>query len=475
MRSADAVRIISVGGDASLAVEVEVQGAKLEVDPTSLDFGSVGQGEMTKVAFAVRNPGHGRLDCRVRARVPWVTVTPSRLAVPAGEEVEVTARIDSESLPPGEASQAWALVVESNGGEAVLGVEGEVLKPELRVHPERLDLGVVDLAAGEGEPAELRLENVGPGVLSGALVSMAEWLTVEPTTFRCRSGESQTVHLHLCERKVGRQIGVVRIASNGGPADVPVHLRVELSLEPEMVFVPAGSFRRGSREDDLLAEACEKPERDIYLSDYWIGKYPVTNAQYAVFVRATGRRPPRHWRGAKLPEGEERFPVVGVSWWDAYAYCQWLADVTGRLYRLPTEAQWEKAARGTDGRRYPWGNRWRRARCNSLELGKDGPMEVGAFSPAGDSVYGCADMAGGVLEWVADWYHDDYYERSSVIRDPYGPASGAVKALRGGSWTSDRSGVRCTSRYNGNRRSASPEAGFRCAIWLLDEEEDDAA
>lgn len=472
VRSEDAIRILSVGGDRSLSVEANIRAADLEVGTSLLDFGTVGQGETTEIAFAVRNVGHGRLVCRVRARVPWVSVTPSRFVVSADEKVDVTACIHSESLPAGETSQEWALVVESNGGEAVLGIRGEVLKPELRVKPPRLDLGVVDLVDGEEESAELDLENVGPGVLNGALVSLADWLSVEPATFRCRSGESQTVRVRVRERRLGRRIGLLRVASNAGTTEVPVQLRVELSSRPEMVFVPSGVFLRGSEEDDPMAEASEKPQREIYLSDYWIGKYPVTNAQYGVFVRAAGRRPPRHWEGETPPQGEENHPVVGVSWWDAYAYCQWLSDLTGRLYRLPTEAQWEKAARGTDGRRYPWGDRWRRGRCNSRELYNEGTTEVGAFSPAGDSVYGCADMAGGVLEWVADWYRDDYYERSSVTRDPYGPASGAVKTLRGGSWTTDRWGVRCASRYNGNRKSASSEAGFRCAIWLLEEDEE---
>jgi len=467
LRSPDAIRILSVGGEKSLAVEVDVESAELEVETPVLDFGVLGLGETGETSFTVRNGGAGLLACRVRARVPWLSVFPTRFKVPAGQTVEVTVLIGTESLTPGTTRHEWALAIESNGGEAVLGLKVEVLEPQLSIDPASLDLGDYDIASGEREPADLNLENAGPGVLNGALVSMSDWLTVEPATFRCRSGETQSVQVYIQQPMIGEQRGAIRVASNAGSEDIPVRVRVQLSCRPEMVFVPAGEFLRGSPEDDPLAEPCEMPQQEIFLSDYWIGRYPVTNEEYAVFLLASGRRPPSHWQDEEPPKGWEQHPVVGVSWWDAHAYCQWLSDVTDRVYRLPTEAQWEKAARGTDGRRYPWGAHWRRGRCNSAELGKGTTTEVGAFSPPGDSPYRCADAAGNILEWVSDFFHADYYERSSVTKDPYGPASGAVKTLRGGSWSSDQRGVRCTSRYNGNQKTAGPEAGFRVAIWSL--------
>jgi len=306
---------------------------------------------------------------------------------------------------------------------------------------------------------------VGPGVLTGAVMTNPDWLTIEPVAFRCRSGESQLFQLATTNLKTGEYNQPIQLVSNAGIASVPVYLRVCLSLEPEMVLIPAGWFLRGSQDGDRGALPPEKPQRQIYLSEYWIGKYPVTNAQYAIFIEATGRRSPDHWIKGHPPEGQENHPVVNVSWWDGLAYCRWLAELTGKPYRLPTEAQWEKAARGSDGRTYPWGNDWNSHKCNTHEGGKRGTTPVGEYTPAGDSPYGCADMAGSVLEWVSDWHREDYYTRSSASNDPFGPASGVVRGLRGGSWSSDRQGVRCASRYASNQTTTNSQVGFRVTVF----------
>ena len=466
IQSEDALQVRSVSGDQNLTVQVDILPSVLQVDVSTLDFGTVGQGETTQTMLTLHNSGRGYLVGRVRCRVPWLTASPERFKVSAGDSIQVAVSADSQVLPPGDVARDWALVVESNGGHAILSVRMQVLPPRLKVEPAQIDLGTVDLARpGMGKTAALTVRNTGPGVLTGAVTAEADWLTVEPAAFRCRAGDAQLVRLSPAKLKTGDHRQLVRVTSNAGVAEVPVLLRVRFSLEPEMVHIPAGEFLRGSKERDRRALASEKPQSRIYLSEYWIGKYPVTNAQYAVFVEAAGRRPPEHWEGGRPPEGKENHPVVNVSWWDALAYCRWLAEVTGKSYRLPTEAQWEKAARGTDARIYPWGNRWDNRKCNTREGGKRDTTPVGTYSPAGDSPYGCADMAGNVLEWVADWYSEDYYARSSVSRDPYGPASGAVKGLRGGSWSTNRWSARCASRYNGNRTATSPEAGFRCAMF----------
>jgi formylglycine-generating enzyme required for sulfatase activity/tRNA A-37 threonylcarbamoyl transferase component Bud32 len=466
IHSPHGLQVRSIGGDQDLTVQVDILPSVLQTDVSTLDFGAVGQGESVQAILTLRNSGRGYLIGRVRCRVPWLMASPEQFKVLAGDSIQVAVNADSQTLSPGDTAHAWALVVDSNGGHAILGVQMRVLSPRLEVKPAQIDLGTIDLIQpGAGRNAELTVRNAGPGVLTGAVTTEADWLAVEPAAFRCRAGEAQQLRLSTTQLRTGDHRQPVHVVSNAGVAEVPVLLQVRFSLEPEMVHIPAGEFLRGSQERNKRALASEKPQRRIYLEEYWIGKYPVTNAQYAVFVEATGRRPPKHWEGGLPPEGKENHPVVNVSWWDALAYCRWLTEMTDKPYRLPTEAQWEKAARGTNRRVYPWGNRWDSQKCNTREGRKGGTTPVGAYSPAGDSPYGCADMAGNVLEWVADWYSEDHYAGSSVSQNPHGPASGAVKVLRSGSWSANRWGTRCASRLYGNRKGTRPEVGFRCAIF----------
>ncbi len=216
----------------------------------------------------------------------------------------------------------------------------------------------------------------------------------------------------------------------------------------EMVLVPAGEFWMGS--DDFPQE---KPRHRVYLDAYSIDKYEVTNSLYKRFMEATGRKAPDYWNDSTWNGPTQ--PVVGVSWHDAEAYCRWAGK------RLPTEAEWEKAARGTDGRRYPWGDQWDSSRANSGEskIGKTVP--VGSY-PGGVSPYGAHDLAGNVWEWVADWYDADYYKQSPV-RNPTGPASGRDKVLRGGSWFKIPVMLRSAYRDHLWPDYWSKEFGFRCA------------
>ena len=137
------------------------------------------------------------------------------------------------------------------------------------------------------------------------------------------------------------------------------------------------------------------------------------------------------------------FPVVGVNWYEADAFCKWLSAKTGQKYRLPTEAEWEKAARGTDGRTWPWGDTFDSNFCNSTECGLHAPSAVGIF-PKGVSPYGCLDMAGNVFEWCQDWFDG----KKSTKTNPKGPKGGECRVVRGGSWFSNRTFCRCAFRYS---------------------------
>src|SRR5262249_20343751 len=143
----------------------------------------------------------------------------------------------------------------------------------------------------------------------------------------------------------------------------------------------------------------EQPQHLIYLPDYRLAKTPVTNAQYRAFVLGTDHEAPQDWTNKTPPSGEEDHPVIGVSWYDAINYCEWLSEVTVRGDGLPSEAEWEKGARGTDGRIYPWGNRWDVTRCNPMESGLGKTTAIHAY-PLGASSYGLLDMAGNVWEWT---------------------------------------------------------------------------
>ena len=260
----------------------------------------------------------------------------------------------------------------------------------------------------------------------------------------------------------------------------------------DMVLVPAGEFWMGSTAAEI-DRACkqgggigcenqskkELPRHRVDLDAFYLDRYEVTNAFFERFVTATGHRTTAEregfayalrgpqwnkvsgasWHAPSGPGSSAApdHPVVQVSWDDASAYCRWAGK------RLPTEAEWEKAARSTDGRQYPWGEQWDRARANVNENpGRGTTAPVGSY-PNGVSPYGAQDMAGNVWEWVADWYVSDYYGASEV-RDPRGPDSGATRIVRGGAWvTEDRRMLRCAWRHIVPPDTYSYSLGFRIA------------
>ncbi|HRI39977.1 MAG TPA: SUMF1/EgtB/PvdO family nonheme iron enzyme, partial [Nitrospira sp.] len=212
----------------------------------------------------------------------------------------------------------------------------------------------------------------------------------------------------------------------------------------EMVMIPAGEFLMGSdKKTDRLAYRSEIPQHRVYLDAFEIGKYEVTALEYLKFVLATSRPPQLDWRydGGNFQESMAHHPIMHVTWHDADAYCKWAGQ------RLPTEAEWEKAARGSDGRLFPWGQEYAGpTRANFGRTGLSGPVRdrperlllyppiisvdkyENALSP-----YGLYQTIGNVAEWVADWYSPDYY-KAAPDRNPQGPETGTQKAFRGGGW-----------------------------------------
>lgn len=226
--------------------------------------------------------------------------------------------------------------------------------------------------------------------------------------------------------------------------------------ETPMVLIPEGPFWMG--RDGIEALEDERPRHQVWLDAYSMDLYEVSTAQYARFLAATKRPPPWQWETVDLSVHGDR-PVIGVDWEDAEAYCRWAGK------RLPTEAEWEKAARGTDERLYPWGNQTPTASLANFALGarfsySQVLMPVGHYKQ-GTSPYGLYDMAGNVWEWVQDWYGANYYEVSPE-RNPQGPEQGQFKVLRGGSWSDLPKYLLTYGRFKLPPATRNSFAGFRC-------------
>lgn len=249
---------------------------------------------------------------------------------------------------------------------------------------------------------------------------------------------------------------------------------------PFMVQIQGGIFLMGTSDDDIkhlqLRESDwaydwsdnelfenEQPQHRIQLAAFEIGQFPVTNIEYHLFIRDSGYRLPRGWIGFRFPDGMDFHPVVGVSKIDAETYIKWLNDRTKMNYRLPTEAEWERSARGDDNRIYPWGNTFDPWRCNTAESMKKGTTPVGFYSPGGDSFSGIADLVGNVWEWTNSIFKPYPYIAADG-REEKVPKANYV--IRGGSWYYTRKLARCAAREGMKDDHSSPIIGFRLARTL---------
>jgi sulfatase modifying factor 1 len=292
--------------------------------------------------------------------------------------------------------------------------------------------------------------------------------------------ERLTAERSIAQQVLEENIRTIRQIAASGQSS-----KLAEELDQEMAIVPAGDFLMGSDGD----RPDERPQRRVYVDGFQIDRYEVTNAQYRRFLESTGQAPPDHWQDGLYQKGQDDYPAVGVSWPEADSYCRWAGK------RLPTEAEWEKACRGADGRIYPWGNRWDPGRLNvdlthhvagttgtevfpwqdAWALLRAAPgsgiqprlQPVGSY-PDGVSPYGMLDAAGNAAEWVADWYNWTGYQglldRNPLVTEP--PWNHCV---RGSAWY-DFAGSRgwaqtmsrCSAR-NSSHETRDPRMGFRCA------------
>jgi formylglycine-generating enzyme required for sulfatase activity len=244
------------------------------------------------------------------------------------------------------------------------------------------------------------------------------------------------------------------------PSTTPYGTQIRTADGKIIIRVPAGEFTMGAPDDDPEATANEKPEHPVYLDSFWIDQTETTNAQFRKCVEAGICEAPLTCElGNPVfnDKSKSDHPVTCVSWFDAEAYCGWAGG------RLPTEAEWEKAAGGTDGRRYPWGNTIDCTRGNfrgCLDYSLTAP--VGSF-PSGAGPYGAMDMSGNVWEWVKDWMGWEYYDQSPYA-NPQGPAEGEMRIVRGGSWRYGFSMMRIATRHCAPPIHQVDALGFRCAV-----------
>jgi formylglycine-generating enzyme required for sulfatase activity len=231
----------------------------------------------------------------------------------------------------------------------------------------------------------------------------------------------------------------------------------------EMIYIPGGEFLMGSD----AGQENERPKHTVSVGAFYIDRYPVTNEEYKRFVDATDHPVPYYkveWADVDEynwdpetrtpPEGKEKHPVVLVTWEDAVAYATWAGK------RLPTEAEWERAARGTDGRRWPWGNEFIEGRCNTKESQINGTTPVGQYSPDGDSPEGLGDVIGNVWEWTTSLFRPYPYDANDGRESQ---EAAGWRVLRGGSWSNPLDRARCTARLDGDFLFFS-NVGFRCAV-----------
>lgn len=236
-------------------------------------------------------------------------------------------------------------------------------------------------------------------------------------------------------------------------------VRPEGTKGSEMVLVSAGEYKMGcNRSRDSHCDADEYPYHAVNLPAFYMDRTEVSIGQYKECVKSGACRKAKEYAGFDKDDQ----PAAGVSWDDAAAYCQWAGK------RLPTEAEWEKAARGTDGRVYPWGNNTCGCDCAIQEerqvygCGRDATWPVGSATK-GASPYGALDMSGNVWEWVADWYADDYY-KSSPRENPQGPEAGDLKVRRGGCFANIKNYLRSSDRNTAPPETLSNSTGFRCSL-----------
>ena len=340
---------------------------------------------------------------------------------------------------PGYASAAKEFILPPNGAQLVSFELVPLEKAQLEVtsDPPGATVYINDVARGGNTPVVINLAEIGEVEKEIKVEARLPGFQSVAKTVTIKAGDQRNCKFQLTK---GPQPGQIMLNPKDGA---------------EMIFIPAGVFLMGSTEMTENAVDDEKPQHSVYLDGFFVYKNLVTIAQYRKFCQATGRELNNYY----YKKADDDHPMMNVSWEEANVYAVWAGA------SLPTEAQWEKAARGADGRIYPWGNNWDAGKC---WFRKDQTMPVGSF-PAGASPYGALDMVGNVWQWCTDWYDENYYPQSPKM-NPFGPVNGLNRVLRGGSGGNldfvDNVACRCAFRYHNGHGLGGKYVGFRCVSTL---------
>jgi formylglycine-generating enzyme len=255
------------------------------------------------------------------------------------------------------------------------------------------------------------------------------------------------------EKKISIELCATLINQMSAPR-IPSPVEENTSGEPQLALIPAGWFYMGSEE----GQQNERPLHRVWIDAFYLGACQLTNAEYGRFLQATGSQAPPLLDDSNFNHSEQ--PAVAVSWFAAVKYCEWLRAMTGRKCRLPTEAEWERAARGgVEHKLFPWGDDPPESLPNYAERWKTGPEPVARSAP---NAFGLYDMCQNVHEWCSDWYRPDYYA-ASAERNPRGPETGERRASRGGSWRHHVKVTRCAARSSIPPQFQYADYGFRVA------------
>ena len=420
---------------------------EIRVSPKRLDFGAIEPGESASVKLTIVNASPVGAHGLVGATESWLRPGAQHFGCPPNGRKELEVHVTGTSLLlPGQ-SYAATVTLEPVGGKLVsVDVRGRVVEhaPTRALRPHAAPAAATSQPRTRRGSAKLR----GGGLrflaiaLTVLLVGVVAYVAITNLSF----GAGENAARGIEALQAGDWESAQRILSRLDPADREAVDLVGQVLDGQVALVPGGTLSMG--RDDGPRD--EQPAHHVSLDAFELGRFEVTNVQYQRFVEATEHTPPTHWVNGRYPSGAALAPVVHVIWDDANAYCAWLSQDLGREVRLPSEAEWEWAARGQAGHLYPWGDE-DRAECRNAAAAEEEPVAVGSY-PCGESPFGPMDMAGNAREWTADLY--------GLYEQPVDPvAGGGRRAIRGGSWRSYS--VTCTAREHSTESTSSDDLGFR--------------